>query len=126
MKDLKCLMIEDYATTPLELTVLYCIKGYLRRIGPGDSILRLSRIIEPKVVSLNAGDLPLPMRTVVQGTKLAEFVEDAILDSIRSQWKGLSQDQIDDLRRIEGKVFIQSMSVDVIQFVADAYRCLKY
>lgn len=27
---------------------------------------------------------------------------------------------------IKGKVFIQSMSVDVIQFIADAYRCLKY
>ena len=126
MKDLNCLMIEDYATTPLELTVLYCIKGYLRRIGPGDSIQRLSRIIEPRVVSLNAGGVPLPVRTVVQGTKLAEFIEDAILDSIRSQWQGLSQNQIDDLRRIEGKVFIQGMSVDVIQFVADAYRCLKY
>ena len=126
MKDLKCLMIEDYATTPLELTVLCCIKGYLRRIGPGDSIQRLSRIIEPRVVSLNAGNLPLPVRTVVQGTKLAEFVEDAILDSIRSQWKGLSQDQIDDLRRIEGTMFIQTMSVDFIQFLVDAYRCLVY
>ena len=126
MKDLKCLMIEDYATTPLELTVLCCIKGYLRRIGPGNSIQRLSRIIEPRVVSLNAGNLPLPVRTVVQGTKLAEFVEDAILDSIRSQWKGLSQDQIDDLRRIEGTMFIQSMSVDFIQFLVDAYRCLVY
>ena len=126
MKDLKCLMIEDYATTPLELTVLCCIKGYLRRIGPGNSIQRLSRIIEPRVVSLNAGNLPLPVRTVVQGTKLAEFVEDAILDSIRSQWKGLSQDQIDDLRRIEGTMFIQTMSVDFIQFLVDAYRCLVY
>ncbi|MDD7729436.1 MAG: hypothetical protein PUK34_07480 [Clostridia bacterium] len=126
MKDLKCLMIEDYATTPLELTVLCCIKGYLRRIGPGNSIQCLSRIIEPRVVSLNAGNLPLPVRTVVQGTKLAEFVEDAILDSIRSQWKGLSQDQIDDLRRIEGTMFIQTMSVDFIQFLVDAYRCLVY
>ena len=126
MKDLKWLSIEDYANSPLELTVVSCMKGYLRRMEPEDALQRLSEIIKPKVVSLNAGDLPLPMRTVVQGTKLAEFVEDAILDSIRSQWKGLSQDQIDDLRRIEGKVFIQSMSVDFIEFLVDAYRCLVY
>ena len=126
MKDLKWLSIEDYANSPLELTVVSCMKGYLRRMEPEDALQRLSEIIKPKVVKLNAGNLPLPVRTVVQGTKLAEFVEDAILDSIRSQWKGLSQDQIDDLRRIEGTMFIQTMSVDVIQFLADAYRCLKY
>ena len=126
MKDLKWLMIEDYAATPLELTVLCCMKGYLRRIGSGESLRCLSRIIEPRVVSLNAGGVPLPVRTVVQGTKLAEFIEDAILDSIRSQWQGLSQNQIDDLRRIEGKVFIQGMSVNFVQFLIDAYRCLTY
>ena len=126
MKDLKWLSIEDYANSPLELTVVSCMKGYLRRMEPEDALQRLSEIIKPKVVKLNAGNLPLPVRTVVQGAKLAAFIDDAVADSIRRQRQSVSQDQMDALRRIEGKVFIQSMSVDVIQFLADAYRCLKY
>ena len=66
------------------------------------------------------------MQSVIEGAKLAAFIDDAVADSIRRQRQSVSQDQMDALRRIEGKVFIQSMSVDVIQFLADAYRCLKY
>ena len=126
MKDLKWLSIEDYANSPLELTVVSCMKGYLRRMEPEDALQRLSEIIKPKVVSLNEGGVPMPVQSVVEGAKLAAFIDDAVADSIRRQRQSVSQDQMDALRRIEGKVFIQSMSVDVIQFLADAYRCLKY
>ena len=126
MKDLKWLSIEDYANSPLELTVVSCMKGYLRRMEPEDALQRLSEIIKPKVVSLNEGGVPMPVQSIVEGAKLAAFIDDAVADSIRRQRQSVSQDQMDALRRIEGKVFIQSMSVDVIQFVADAYRCLKY
>lgn len=126
MKDLKWLSIEDYANTPLELTVVSCMKGYLRRMEPEDALQRLSEIIKPKVVKLNEGGVPMPVQSVVEGAKLAAFIDDAVADSIRMQRQSVSQDQMDALPRIEGKVFIQSMSVDVIQFVADAYRCLKY
>ena len=126
MKDLKWLSIEDYANSPLELTVVSCMKGYLRRMEPEDALRRLSEIIKPKVISLNEGGVPLPVQSVVEGAKLAAFIDDAVADSIRRQRQSVSQDQMDALRRIEGKVFIQSMSVDVIQFLADAYRCLKY
>lgn len=68
----------------------------------------------------------MPVQSVIEGAKLAAFIDDAVADSIRRQRQSVSQDQMDALRRIEGKVFIQSMSVDVIQFLADAYRCLKY
>ena len=68
----------------------------------------------------------MPVQSIVEGAKLAAFIDDAVADSIRRQRQSVSQDQMDALRRIEGKVFIQSMSVDVIQFLADAYRCLKY
>ena len=126
MKDLKWLSIEDYANSPLELTVVSCMKGYLRRMEPEDALQRLSEIIKPKVVSLNEGSVPMPVQSIVEGAKLAAFIDDAVADSIRRQRQSVSQDQMDALRRIEGKVFIQSMSVDVIQFLADAYRCLKY
>lgn len=126
MKDLKWLSIEDYANSPLELTVVSCMKGYLRRMEPEDALQRLSEIIKPKVVSLNEGGVPMPVQSIVEGAKLAAFIDDAVADSIRRQRQSVSQDQMDALRRIEGKVFIQSMSVDVIQFLADAYRCLKY
>lgn len=126
MKDMKWLSVEDYDNSPLELTVISCMKGYLRRMEPEDALRRLSEIIKPKVVSLNEGGVPMPVQSVVEGAKLAAFIDDAVADCISRQRQGVSQDQMDALRRIEGKVFIQGMSVDVIQFVADAYRCLKY
>ena len=126
MKDLKWLSIENYAKSPLELVVVGCVKGYLRKMEPEDALQRLSEIIKPKVVSLNEGGVPLPVQSVVEGAKLAAFIDDAVADSIRRQRQSVSQEQMDALRGIEGQVFIQGMSVDVIQFVADAYRCLKY
>lgn len=126
MKDLKWLSVEDYANSPLELTVIGCMKGYLRRMEPEDALRRLSEIIKPKVIRLNEGGVPMPVQSVIDGAKFAAFIDDAVADSIRRQRQNVSQEQMDVLRGIEGKVFIQSMSVDAIQFVADAYRCLKY
>lgn len=128
MKDLKWLSVEDYANSPQELTVISCMKGYLRRMEPEDALRRLSEIIKPKVVSLNEGGVPMPVQSVVEGAKLAAFIDDAVSDSIKDQEQqnGVSRREIDALHEIKGQAFIQSMSVDVIQFVADAYRCLKY
>lgn len=128
MKDLKWLSIEDYAKSTLELKVVSCMKGYLRRMEPEDALRRLSEIIKPKVISLNEGGVPLPVQSVVEGAKLATFIDDAVEDSIKEleQWQCVDTMEIDVLKNIKGKVFIQSMSVDGIQFIADAYRCLKY
>ena len=128
MKDLKWLSIEDYANSPLELMVVGCMKAYLRRMEPEDALRRLSEIIKPKVISLNEGGVPLPVQSVVEGAKLATFIDDAVEDSIKEleQWHCVDTMEIDALKNIKGKVFIQSMSVDGIQFIADAYRCLKY
>ena len=102
--------------------------SYLRRMEPEDAQRRLSEIIKPKVISLNEGGVPLPVQSVVEGAKLAAFIDDAVSDSIKEleQQNGVNSREIDALQEINGKVFIQGMSVDVIQFVADAYRCLKY
>ena len=128
MKDLKWLSIEDYATSPLELTVVSCMKGYLRKMEPEDALQRLSEIIKPRVISLNEGGVPLPVQSVIEGAKLAAFIDDAVAYSIREleQRQCVDTRENDALKSITGKVFIQSMSVDVIQFIADAHRCLKY
>ena len=104
------------------------MKGYLRRMEPEDALRRLSEIIKPKVVSLNEGGVPMPVQSVVEGAKLATFIDEAVEDSIKEleHQDGVSRMEKDSLHEINGKVFIQSMSVDVVQFVADAYRCLRY
>ena len=113
MKDLKWLSIEDYANSPLELMVVGCMKAYLRRMEPEDALRRLSEIIKPKVISLNEGGVPLPVQSVVEGAKLATFIDDAVEDSIKEleQWQCVDTMEIDALKNIKGKVFIQSMSV---------------
>ena len=129
MKDLKWLSIEDYTNSPLELTVVSCMKGYLRRMEPEDALQRLSEIIKPKVVKLNEGGVPLPVQSVVEGAKLAAFIDDAVADSIErleSREDDMSQVVTAVLKNIDGKHFVETMSVEVIQFIADAYRALKY
>ena len=127
MMRIERLSVEDYATTPSELTVVSCMKGYLRSMSEQEALQKLSKIFKPKIIRLNGeSGVPLPVQSVVEGAKLAAFIDDAVSDSIRRQRQSVNQEQMDALRGIEGKVFIQGMSVDVIQFVADAYRCLKY
>ena len=83
---------------------------------------------QAKGVSLNEGGVPMPVQSVVEGAKLATFIDEAVEDSIKEleHQDGVSRMEKDSLHEINGKVFIQSMSVDVVQFVADAYRCLRY
>lgn len=129
MKDLKWLSVEDYASSPLELAVASCMKGYLRRMELEDALQCLSETIKPKVVKLNEGGVPLPVQSVVEGAKLAAFIDDAIAYAITEmgQLQGsVGKREIDTLRNIRGKMFVQGMSADVLRFVADAYRCLKY
>ena len=80
------------------------------------------------VDELNEGGVPMPVQSVVEGAKLATFIDEAVEDSIKEleHQDGVSRMEKDSLHEINGKVFIQSMSVDVVQFVADAYRCLRY
>ena len=108
MKNLKWLTIEDYANSPLELQVVSCMKGYLRRMQPEEALRRLSEIIKPKVISLNEGGVPLPVQSVIEGAKLAAFIDDAVADSIKEREQGQYVDkrEIDALRNIKGKVFI--------------------
>lgn len=104
-------------------------EGVSPQDGAGGRTSRLSEIIKPKVVKLNEGGVPLLVQSVVEDAKLAAFIDDAIAYTITEmgQLQGsVGKREIDALRNIRGKVFVQGMSADVLQFVADAYRCLKY
>ena len=74
MKDLKWLSIEDYAKSPLELKVVSCMKGYLRRMEPEDALRRLSEIIKPKVISLNEGGVPLPVQSSLRSLTMRWWI----------------------------------------------------
>lgn len=124
------LSVEDYATTPIELTVVSCMKGYLRSMSEQEALQKLSKIFKPKIIRLNIeSGVPLPVQSVVEGAKLAAFIDDAVADSIErleSREDDMSQVVAAVLKNIDGKHFVETMSVEVIQFIADAYRALKY
>ena len=130
MMRIERLSVEDYATTPIELTVVSCMKGYLRSMSEQEALQKLSKIIKPKIIRLNGeSGVPLPVQSVVEGAKLAAFIDDAVADSIErleSREDDMSQVVAAVLKNIDGKYFVETMSVEVIQFIADAYRALKY
>ena len=130
MMRIERLSVEDYATTPIELTVVSCMKGYLRSMSEQEALQKLSKIFKPKIIRLNGeSGVPLPVQSVVEGAKLAAFIDDAVADSIErleSREDDMSQVVAAVLKNIDGKYFVETMSVEVIQFIADAYRALKY
>jgi len=130
MMRIERLSVEDYATTPIELTVVRCMKGYLRSMSEQEALQKLSKIFKPKIIRLNGeSGVPLPVQSVVEGAKLAAFIDDAVADSIErleSREDDMSQVITAVLKNIDGKHFVETMSVEVIQFIADAYRALKY
>lgn len=129
MKKLAWLSAEDYATSPQELMVVSCMKGYLRSMPEKNALQKLSEIIKPKVIKLNDGGVPLPIQSVVDGAKFAAFIDEAVACSMEAMGDSdddLSQVAVAVLKNIDGETFIQSMSVDVVQFIADAYRSLRY
>lgn len=130
MMRIERLSVEDYATTPIELTVVSCMKGYLCSMSEQEALQKLSKIIKPKIIRLNGeSGVPLPVQSVVEGAKLAAFIDDAVADSIErmeSREDDMSQVVAAVLKNIDGKHFVETMSVEVIQFIADAYRALKY
>ena len=129
MKKLEDMNPRDYGMNPREEIVAAAIKAYLLSMPEVERLKVLSEITEPKVIKMHGeGGVPMPLQSVVEGAKLATFIDDAVEDSIKEleQWQCVDTMEIDALKNIKGKVFIQSMSVDGIQFIADAYRCLKY
>ena len=82
VKRLSWLSVEDYGTTPLEIMVVSTMKGYLRQMPEDEALRKIGEIIEPKVIRLAGEDsAPMPVQSIIEGAKLAAFIDEAVADS---------------------------------------------
>ncbi len=130
MKKLSWLSVEDYGITPLEIMVVSTMKGYLRQMPEEEALHKVEEIIEPKVIQLAGEDgTPMPVQSIIEGAKLAAFIDEAVSDAIRElEQRG---DDLSDvaamvLRNVVGKEVVETMSPEFVGFIQDAYRSLKY
>ncbi len=130
MKRLSWLSVEDYGTTPLEIMVVSTMKGYLRQIPEDEALRKIGEIIEPKVIRLAGEDgAPMPAQSIIEGAKLAAFIDEAVADALRRMEQDKSdvaQIAVEMLRGVDGKHIVETMSPEFVSFIQDAYRSLKY
>lgn len=71
----------------------------------------------------------MPVQSNVAGAKLATFIDAAVADSIKELEKredDLSGAGVTMLENVDGKSMVEQMSPQFLEFVLEAYRCLKY
>lgn len=123
------LMVEQYGLGRSETIVAAAVKAYLVSLPEWDALEKLDGVIRPKVIQLyHESGVPLPLQSVVEGAKLAAFIDEAVeyAVSVITQESILTGVAIDALSGIKGKVIIGNASSDFLQFIADCYRFLKY
>ena len=121
---------EDYGTTPLEIMVVSTMKGYLRQMPEDEALRKIGEIIEPKVIRL-AGEnsAPMPVQSIIEGAKLAAFIDEAVADALRRMEQDKSdvaQIAVEMLQGVDGKHIVKTMSPEFVGFIQDAYRSLRY
>ena len=130
MKRLSWLSVEDYGTTPLEIMVVSTMKGCLRQMPEDEALRKIGEIIEPKVIRLAGEDsAPMPVQSIIEGAKLAAFIDEAVADALRrteQDKSDVAQIAIEMLRGVDGKHIVETMSPEFVGFVQDAYRSLRY
>ncbi len=130
MKRLSWLSVEDYGTTPLEIMVVSTMKGYLRQMPEDEALRKIGEIIEPKVIRLAGEDgAPMPVQSIIEGAKLAAFIDEAVADALRRMEQDKSdvaQIAVEMLRGVDGKHIVETMSPEFVGFIQDAYRSLRY
>lgn len=130
MKRLSWLSVEDYGTTPLEIMVVSTMKGYLRQMPEDEALRKIGEIIEPKVIRLAGEDgAPMPAQSIIEGAKLAAFIDEAVADALRRMEQDKSdvaQIAVEMLRGVDGKHIVETMSPGFVSFIQDAYRSLRY
>lgn len=130
MKRLSWLSVEDYGTIPLEIMVVSTMKGYLRQMPEDEALRKIGEIIEPKVIRLAGEDgAPMPVQSIIEGAKLAAFIDEAVADALRRMEQDKSdvaQIAVEMLRGVDGKHIVETMSPEFVGFIQDAYRSLRY
>ncbi len=130
MKRLSWLSVEDHGTTPLEIMVVSTMKGYLRQMPEDEALRKIGEVIEPKVIRLAVEDsAPMPVQSIIEGAKLAAFIDEAVADALRRMEQDKSdvaQIAMEMLRGVDGKRVVETMSPEFVSFIQDAYRSLRY
>lgn len=130
MKRLSWLSVEDYGTTPLEIMVVSTMKGYVRQMPEDEALRKIGEIIEPKVIRLAGEDgAPMPAQSIIEGAKLAAFIDEAVADALRRMEQDKSdvaQIAVEMLRGVDGKHIVETMSPEFVSFIQDACRSLRY
>lgn len=130
MRKLEWLPVEDYGTNPKEVIVVSAMKGYLRRMEPEQALREMEAVIQPRVIQLfSEGGAPMPLQSNVDGAKLAAFIDAAVEDAIRELEQrddDLSKAGVMALQNAVGKEAVEMMSPELVGFIQDAYRSLKF
>ena len=130
MKKLSWLSVEDYGITPLEMMVVSTMKGYLWQMPEEEALHKVEEIIEPKVIQLAGEDgAPMPVQSIIEGAKLAAFIDEAVADALKRMEQGKSdvaQIAVEMLREVDGKRVVETMRPELVDFIQDAYRSLRW
>lgn len=110
--------------------VVSTMKGYLRQMPEDEALRKIGEIIEPKVIRLAGEDgAPMPVQSIIEGAKLAAFIDEAVADALRRMEQDKSdvaQIAVEMLRGVDGKHIVETMSPEFVGFIQDAYRSLRY
>lgn len=130
MKKLSWLSVEDYGTTPLEVIIVSAMKGYLRQMPESKALKKVEEVFDPKVIRLVSDDgAPMPVQSIVDGAKFAAFIDEVIEDTLKrmeSDGDDAAQIVAEILHGVDGKVVVETMSPEFVNFIGDAYRSLKW
>lgn len=130
MKKLAWLSVEDYGATVQEMMVVSAMKGYLRQMPEKKALEKVEAVMELKVIRLFGDDgAPMPIQSIVDGAKLATFIDEAVADAVKrmgTNTSDIGQIALEVLKDIDGKLVVETMSSEFVSFIGDAYRSLKF
>lgn len=130
MKKLSWLSVEDYGATVQEMMVVSAMKGYLRQMPEKKALEKVEAVMEPKVIRLFGDDgAPMPIQSIVDGAKLAAFIDEAVADAVKrmeTDTSDIGQIALEVLKDITGKLVVETMSPEFVSFIGDAYRSLRW
>lgn len=130
MKKLEDMNPRDYGMNPREEIVAAAMKAYLLALPEVERLKVLSEITEPKVIKLHGeGGVPMPLQSVVEGAKLATFIDRSVAHAVillREHGDDLFKAMATVLEAMDGKLVVQNMSYELLDFLGDAYRAVRY
>lgn len=128
MKNIAEMQAEEYGTTAEEIMVAGAMKLYLQSMEPREARRKVAAVYAPKVIRLDSGGA-VPVQSIIDGAKYAAFIDEAVrfaAQKMRERGDELAGRVEDELKTVDGKRMIESASVEFINFIEDAYKCLRW